>query len=41
MRKSLEKLDFEGWLKSDWLSHVYAVLDVSNKVKEAIHEGWY
>ena len=39
MRKSLEKLESEGWLKSDWLGHVYAVLDVSNKVKEAIHEG--
>ena len=39
MRKSLEKLENEGWLKADWLNHVYAVLDVSNKVKHAISEG--
>ena len=26
MRKSLEKLESEGWLKADWLNHVYAVL---------------
>ena len=26
MRKSLEKLETEGWLKADWLNHVYAVL---------------
>ena len=39
MRKSLEKLESEGWLKADWLNHVYAVLDVSNKVKMAIQEG--
>merc|ERR1711892_18753 len=39
MRKSLEKLESEGWLKADWLNHVYAVLDVSNKVKLAIQEG--
>ena len=39
MRKSLEKLETEGWLKADWLNHVYAVLDVSNKVKMAVQEG--
>jgi len=39
MRKSLERLEMDGWLASDWLKHIYAVLDVSNKVKQAVQEG--
>ena len=63
MRKSLERLESDGWLASDWLKerveifeeifiegwgnktkatsvkHIYAVMDVSNKVKQAVQEG--
>lgn len=39
MRSSLERLEADGWLASDWLKHIYAVLDVSNKVKTAVQEG--
>ena len=39
MRKSLESLEQKGWLSSDWLKHIYAVLDVSNTVKKVVQEG--
>ncbi|CBY18016.1 unnamed protein product [Oikopleura dioica] len=33
MRKSLESLEQKGWLSSDWLKHIYAVLDSVEKTQ--------